>query len=154
MGWQDGLKRFSAPKTTPMPVPHLPTHNQSTGIHVVKSSASATQCITICIINGGAQCKFVVLVFKQRSVSWDSDALRRPATAYAPTLGAIFWDGHRASDLRLFFADFSSLDFYPVDFSPWTISARTFIVDCWTLARSTFLRWTFWKRFIKTFLKK
>jgi len=29
--------------------------------------------ITMCIINGGVQCKFVVLVFKQRSVSWDSD---------------------------------------------------------------------------------
>jgi len=28
---------------------------------------------TLCITNGGVQCKFVVLVFKQRSVSWDSD---------------------------------------------------------------------------------
>jgi ABC-type thiamin/hydroxymethylpyrimidine transport system permease subunit len=25
------------------------------------------------LINGGVQCKFVVFVFKQRSVSWDSD---------------------------------------------------------------------------------
>ena len=31
------------------------------------------QPLTLCIINGGAQCKFVVLVFKQRLVSWDSD---------------------------------------------------------------------------------
>ena len=37
---------------------------------------------TLCIINGGVQCKFVVLVFKQRSVSWDSETLRIPATAY------------------------------------------------------------------------
>ena len=43
----------------------------------------------MCIINGGAQCKFVVLVFKQRSVPWDSDALRKPATAYALTLAAM-----------------------------------------------------------------
>jgi hypothetical protein len=35
-------------------------HDQSTGIRVVKSSASATQCITKYIINGGVQCKFVV----------------------------------------------------------------------------------------------
>ena len=38
------------------------------------------------IINGGVQCKFVVQFFKLRLVSWDSDALRIPATAYAPTL--------------------------------------------------------------------
>lgn len=30
---------------------------------------------TLCIINGGVQCKFVVLVFKQRLVSWNSNAL-------------------------------------------------------------------------------
>jgi hypothetical protein len=47
------------------------------------------QPLTKCIINGGAQCKFVVLVFKLRLVSWDSDALRIPATAYAQTLVAI-----------------------------------------------------------------
>ena len=43
----------------------------------------------MCIINGGARCKFVVLIFKQRFVSWDSDALRTPATAYAQTLAVM-----------------------------------------------------------------
>ena len=47
-------------KTTPMPVPHMPTHNQSTGIRVVKYGVSAALIITKCIINGGVQCKFVV----------------------------------------------------------------------------------------------
>jgi hypothetical protein len=46
-------------------------------------------CATTCIINGGVQRKFVVLVFKLRLVSWDSDALRIPATAYAQTLWAM-----------------------------------------------------------------
>ena len=36
----------------------------------------------------GTQCKFVVLVFKLRLVSWDNDTLRIPATAYAQTLPA------------------------------------------------------------------
>ena len=42
----------------------------------------------------GVQCKFVVLVFKQRLVSWDSVALRKPATAYALTLIVIVLRGH------------------------------------------------------------
>lgn len=33
------------------------------------------QLTTKAICNGGVRCKFVVLVFKQRSVSWDGDAL-------------------------------------------------------------------------------
>ena len=35
-----------------------------------------------------AQCKFVVYFFKIRLESWDSEALRWPATAYAQTLAA------------------------------------------------------------------
>lgn len=42
---------------------------------------------TKCIINGGSQFKFVVS-FKLHLVSWDNDALRKPATAYAQTLKA------------------------------------------------------------------
>ena len=48
-----------------MPVPHIPTHIQSTGIRVVKSSVSAAQCITKCLCNGGVMCK--LLVFYLRS---------------------------------------------------------------------------------------
>jgi hypothetical protein len=44
---------------------------------------------TKCIINGGVQFKFVVWFFKIRLVSWDSDALQVPATAYAQTLAAM-----------------------------------------------------------------
>ena len=45
-------------KTTPMPGPHLPTHIQSAGIRVVKSTASAAQCITKYIINGRHDASF------------------------------------------------------------------------------------------------
>jgi hypothetical protein len=41
---------------------------------------------TKCKINGGVWCEFVVWFFKKRLVSWDSDALRIPATAYEQTL--------------------------------------------------------------------
>ncbi|MEQ9658873.1 hypothetical protein, partial [Fulvivirga sp.] len=40
-------------KTTPIPKPHLPTHNQSFGIRVVKIRAGAAQCITKYIKHAG-----------------------------------------------------------------------------------------------------
>jgi len=40
----------------------------------------------------GVQRKFVVWFFKKRLVSWDIEALRIPATAYAQRLVAILWD--------------------------------------------------------------
>jgi hypothetical protein len=43
---------------------------------------------TKAITNGGVRCKFVVLVFKLRLVTWDKDALRIPATGYSQTLCA------------------------------------------------------------------
>jgi hypothetical protein len=49
------------------------------------------QPLTKCIINGGVQYKFVVWFLKLRLVSWDSEALRIPATAYAQTLWPIRW---------------------------------------------------------------
>jgi hypothetical protein len=57
----------------------------------------------MCIINGGVQYKFVVLVFKLRVVSWDSEALRKPATAYALTLAARYhWTDMRILTSFLF----------------------------------------------------
>src|SRR5690606_3451277 len=63
---------------------------ERTGVAKFKTSKRvapiAAQPATKCIINGGVLCKFVVWFFKIRLVSWDSGALRIPATAYAQTL--------------------------------------------------------------------
>jgi len=57
----DGLrcveKNGSPPKTTPMPEPHLPTHNLSSGIRVVKYGVRTALSITKCFCNSAVTCK-------------------------------------------------------------------------------------------------